>query len=127
MTGYLAARVDALREHIGSLVAALPILPAEIARVREQIAGEMALRGVGTALLLLAGFIGLGFVVEAAYRSAVAPRTHGHRSKAIALRFARDAGALAAFALGSAAAFLAFDWPGHTRGAVMALLAAFIL
>ena len=69
MTGYLAARLDALREHIGSLAAALPVLPAEIARVREQIAGEMALRGAGTVLLLLAGFIGLGFIVEAVYRS----------------------------------------------------------
>ena len=124
--GYLDARIDALREHLATLIAAVPALPAELARVRETIAAELAARGAGTALLLLAGFVGLGFLLEAVYRYAVRPQNPGQRQKAIALRFARDAGAVAAFALGSAAAFVAFEWPGQTRGAVLALLTAFI-
>jgi small-conductance mechanosensitive channel len=43
------------------------------------------------------------------------------------LEFARELGAVAAFALGSAAVFLAFDWPPRTRQAVLIFLAAFVL
>jgi small-conductance mechanosensitive channel len=127
-TGYLVERVDALREHLSSLAAALPLLPGELARVGEQVGAEMAARGHGTVLLLFLGFVGLGFLVEGIYRYALAQRLPAvsHRAAAIGLRFVRDGGALAAFTIGSVAAFLAFDWPGRTRGAVIALLAVFI-
>jgi small-conductance mechanosensitive channel len=122
----IEGRIDALREHIVALIAAAPSVPAELARVQERIAQETAARGPGTLLLLLLGFAGLGFALEALYRYATPAELPSHRLKAIGLRFARDAGAVAAFALGSIAVFLAFDWPAHTRGAVFAFLVAFI-
>jgi moderate conductance mechanosensitive channel len=128
MAEYLATRLEALRAHILSLAGSAPSLPQELSRVGEQIGAELTARGPGTVLLLFAGFVGLGFLVEAIYLYTTARRMPGatHRAARIGLRFAHDAGALAAFALGSAAAFLAFDWPGRTRGAVLALLAIFV-
>src|SRR5574341_1129605 len=64
-SGYLDARIDAIREHLLALVAAAPQLPAELERVRADIAQEMAARGWGTLFLLLIGFVGLGFAREA--------------------------------------------------------------
>ena len=123
--GYLDGRVDALREHLASLAAAAPNVPAELARVYEQMAQEAGARGVGTVFLLVLGFIGLGFLLEAVFRYWI-PETPAVRWKAVCVRFAREAGALVVFATGSAAVFLAFDWPVRTRGAVMTFLAAFI-
>jgi small-conductance mechanosensitive channel len=125
MTGYLDGRIDALREHLAALLAAVPSVPAELARVFDQIGQEAGARGVGMVLLLLFGFIGLGYILEALFRYSVAEKP-ALRWKAIAMRFAREAGALAVFTAGSAAVFLAFDWPVRTRGAVMTFLAALI-
>jgi small-conductance mechanosensitive channel len=129
--GYLDGRIDALREHITSLAAALPALPAQFARVGDQLSQDWQARPPGYVAGLILGFILLGFAVEAAYRRwvalpAIADGSRGERARSIGLRFARELGALAAFAIGSAALFLAFDWPGRTRAAVVAFLAAFI-
>jgi small-conductance mechanosensitive channel len=124
--GYLDARIDALREHIASLAAALPGLPGALERMQHELAQEWQARGPGYVLGLIAGFAGLGFILEALYRYFV-PRRDAERLRAMALEFARELGALAVFALGSAAMFLAFDWPPRTRQAVLAFLAAFVL
>ena len=124
--GYLDSRIDALREHLASLIAAAPGLPAAFARVQEQLAQEWQARGGGHVLGLIIGFAGLGFILEALYRYS-APRSHGDRLRAMGLELARELGAVAAFALGSAAMFLAFDWPPRTRQAVLIFLAAFVL
>lgn len=125
-SGYLEGRIEALREHVAALAAAAPALPGELARVGEQMSQELAARGVGTLLLIVLGFAGLGFLVEGAFRYWTRGAHSEVRWKAIGLRFARDAGALAAFTIGAAGAFLAFDWPPRTRGAVLALLTAFV-
>jgi small-conductance mechanosensitive channel len=125
--GYLAGRIDALREHIAALAGAAPRLPEEFARVREQLAQEMAERGHGVLLGLNVLLLALGFALEGVYRYATPDRAQDpHRLKAIGLRFARDAGAVAAFTLGVTAAFLVFDWPARTRDALVAFFAAFI-
>ncbi|HEU4351455.1 MAG TPA: mechanosensitive ion channel family protein [Burkholderiales bacterium] len=129
--GYLDGRIDALREHITSLAAAVPALPAQFARVGDQLAQDWQARPPGYVAGLILGFLLLGFAVEAAYRRwvalpAIADGSSGERACSIGLRFARELGALAAFAVGSAALFLAFDWPLRTRAAVVAFLAAFI-
>jgi small-conductance mechanosensitive channel len=129
--GYLDGRIDALREHITSLAAAVPALPAQFARVGDQLAQDWQARPPGYVAGLILGFLLLGFAIEALYRRwvavpAVADGRSGERACSIGLRFARELGALAAFAVGSAALFLAFDWPGRTRAAVVAFLAAFI-
>ena len=125
-TGYLEGRIEAVREHISALVAAAPALPAELARVGEDMSREIAARGAGTLFLIVLGFAGLGFLVEGAYRYWTAAAETPVRWKAIGLRFAREAGALAAFTAGAGGAFLAFDWPPRTRGAFLALLVAFV-
>jgi len=129
--GYLDGRIDALREHLASLIAAAPNLPAEIGRVRAGLEQEWQSRPPGTVLALCLGFIVLGFVVEAVYKYFVHKRDFddasvGRRLHSIGLRLGRELGGVAAFTLGSAAAFLAFDWPVRTRQAVVAFLAAFI-
>jgi moderate conductance mechanosensitive channel len=129
--GYLDGRIDALREHVISLVAAVPALPAQFARVGDQLAQDWQARPPGYVAGLILGFLALGFAVEAAYRRwvalpAIADGRSGERACSIGLRFARELGALAVFAVGSAALFLAFDWPARTRTAVVAFLAAFI-
>ena len=129
--GYLDGRIDALREHVISLVAAVPALPAQFARVGDQLAQDWQARPPGYVAGLILGFLLLGFAVEAAYRRwvavpAIADGRSGERACSIGLRFARDLGALAAFTVGSAALFLAFEWPPRTRAAVVAFLAAFV-
>ena len=130
--GYLAGRIDALREHIVALIAAAPGLPAELGRVRAQLEQEWQSRPPGTILGLILGFIVLGFAVEAGYRYFIHKRNTrdasvAERLRSIGWRLAVDLGGVAAFTLGSAAAFLAFDWPVRTRQAVIGFLAAFIV
>jgi small-conductance mechanosensitive channel len=129
--GYLAGRIDALREHIVALAAAVPTLPAELARVRDQVAAEWQARGPGAVLGLIAGFVLLGLALEAAYRYSVrAAQVQDpgvrERLRSIGLALARDLGGVAAFAVGSAAVFLAFEWPARTREAVVGFFAALI-
>ena len=130
--GYLAGRIDALREHIVALAAAVPALPAELARVYGQLQLEWQTRPPGTILGLIAAFVLIGLALEAAYRyflhkASVEDASAGARLRSMGLRLARDLGALAVFTVGSAAVFLAFEWPPRTRQAVVGFLAAFIL
>ena len=130
--GYLAGRIDAVREHLASLIAAAPGLPAELGRVRAQLEQEWQSRPPGTVLGLILGFILLGFVVEAGYRYFIPKRITQdasvvERLRSIGWRFAVEVGGVAAFTLGSAAAFLAFEWPARTREAVVGFLVSFIL
>jgi small-conductance mechanosensitive channel len=129
--GYLDGRIDALREHLVALAAAAPALPAQFTRVGDQLAQDWQARPPGYVAGLILGFLLLGFAIEAAYRRSVAlpaisDAGRKERACSIGLRFARDVGALVAFAIGSAALFLVFDWPPRTRAAVVAFLAAFV-
>jgi small-conductance mechanosensitive channel len=130
--GYLAGRIDAIREHIAALAAAAPAFPAQLAQVREQLALDWQARGVGAVAWLIVGFLVAGFALEAAYRhrvhrAAVEDAAVRERLRSIALRLLRNLGALAVFAFGSTAVFLAFDWPVRTRQAVIGFLAAFVV
>ncbi len=129
---YLEGRIDAIREHAVSLVAAAPGLPAELGRVHDQLAQEWQTRGPGTVIGLIVAFVLLGFALEVLCRYSirrpeVRDESVRERLRSIALRLAMDLGALAAFTLGSAAVFLAFEWPARIRQVVMGLLVAFIL
>jgi small-conductance mechanosensitive channel len=124
--GYLDARIDALREHLASLIAAVPNLPRAFGDVRDQVAQEWQSTGPGYVLGIIAAFLLLGFAVEAAYRYLM-PKPAASRPRTMALRFARDLGGVAVFALGSITVFLSFDWPTRTRQEVVAYLAALIL
>ena len=54
--GYLDARIDALREHLASLAAAVPQLPAAFGGVQDQLMLEWQARGRGYVLGLIAAF-----------------------------------------------------------------------
>jgi small-conductance mechanosensitive channel len=124
--GYLAAHVDAVREHAAALWTAAPGLPAELSRVVQNMALEALARGPGKIAGLIVAFLLLGFALEGGYRKLVRP-TADTRPGAIGLRFVRELGAIATFTLGSAAVFLAFDWPQQIRAAVLSVLTAFII
>src|SRR5215470_14627925 len=99
--GYLASHADAVRSHLAALVAAFPGLPAEFARLREQLAAEWQTRGPGTVLALIVGFLVLGFALEAICRYSVPSVTVQDRSvrerlRSIALRFALELGGVIA-------------------------------
>ena len=70
--GYLDGRIDALREHVASLAAAVPALPAQFARVGDQLAQDWQARPPGYVAGLIFGFLLLGFAIEALYRRWVA-------------------------------------------------------
>ena len=130
--GYLAGRIDAVREHISALAAAVPELPAAFGRVGDQIAQEWTQRPPGYVLMLVVGFVLAGLAVEWGCRRAFAARPvddSGVRERllSIGLRLARELGGIAAFAVGSIALFLVFDWPARTREAVLGFLVALIL
>jgi len=134
-SGYLASHLDAVHDHLAALAAALPGLPQELARALGQIGTDWTSRGGQVALGLIAGFVVLGFILEGAYRVAIGalkrvepgePASVRGRAAAMGMRLARDAGGIAAFALGSAVAFLAFEWPPRMRTAVMSFLVAFV-
>src|SRR5688572_25522009 len=114
--GYLAERIGAVREHVIALVTAIPGLPAEIARVRGELALEWENRPPGLVLGLIAVFVIIGFALETAYRykvprPAVDDQSVRERLRSVGLRLAIDLGAVAVFALGSMAVFVAFTWP----------------
>jgi small-conductance mechanosensitive channel len=123
--GFLAGRLDALREHIAALAGAAPRLAEEFSRVSEQLAREMAERGQGVLLGLTVLLVAIGFALEGVFRWFVREKPR-ERLPAIGLRFAREAGAVAAFTLGATAALLVFDWPAQTRDALIAFFIAFI-
>jgi small-conductance mechanosensitive channel len=130
--GYLAGRIDALREHIAALAVAVPQLPAELGRVRDQLALEWQTRPPGTVLGLIAAFVLIGLALEAAYRylvqkASVQDASVRERLRSMGLHLARDLGAVAVFTLGSAVTFLALDWPARTREAVVGFLASLIV
>src|ERR1700752_1209716 len=125
VAGYLEGRIDAIREHLVALAASAPTLPAEFARVNERLMQEWQTRGPGAVLGLIAGFLALGFAVEAIFCRAIREKPH-ERLPAIGGHFGREIGAVAAFAVGSTAVFLAFSWPAQTRAAVLGFLVAFI-
>jgi small-conductance mechanosensitive channel len=129
--GYLAERIGAVRDHVIGLVAALPGLPAELARVRGALEQEWQSRPPGTIPGLIVLFLLIGFALEAAYRyklrrPAVDDQSVRERLRSIGLRLALDLGAVAVFAVGSIAVFSAFTWPPRTGNTVVAALSAII-
>jgi small-conductance mechanosensitive channel len=135
--GYMAERVYTIRKHIRGLVAALPSVPREFQRVGMILSQDFRERGFVRLLLLIAGFVALGFGAEwLFYRAAsglekwivaLPLATVGERLRAVAVRLAYGLGMVGAFAIGSVGAFLAFDWPPLLREIVLGYLIAFLV
>ena len=131
------SHVAAIREHIAALGAALPDLPNQIETAHSLVSEDLGSHGRVKGLLLLAVFVGLGFGIEWLFRKAT-ERVRRHldehpletvndRLRVVATRFAFAVGVVAAFALGSVGAFLAFDWPPLLREMVFGYLVVFLV
>jgi len=133
----LASRVDALRTHLASLIAAIPGLPREFARAADLLTLELHSRSSFDVILLVFGFFGLGAGAEWIFRRSTASArgrilirpvgTTGERLRMIGWRLAFDLAYVTIFALGSIGAFLIFNWPPLLRRIVLAYLFAALL
>ena len=131
-----AARVALVRQHLQSLIAALPTLPGEFRQTSSVLLGELRDWGLITVVLLTTGFALLGFCLEWLFRHATArvrTRLHDNRLDTVpqrlrgaTTRFAIGLGQVIAFALGSIGAFLPFEWPPLLRNIVLGYLVAFL-
>jgi small-conductance mechanosensitive channel len=133
-----ATRIAATREHLASLVAAVPRLPHEVRHAFDLLSRELQDRGPLAIVLLVLGFLASGAGTEWAFGKVTEPtrlRILSHRMssvaerlRAIGTRFAFGLAHVAIFAIGSIGAFLVFDWPPLLKQIVLAyLIAALIL
>ncbi|MFO1057731.1 MAG: mechanosensitive ion channel family protein [Dongiaceae bacterium] len=136
LSGLTASRLDQLKQHFGQLAAALPMVPAELARVGTRLGDELAGRGVVSIVLLVLGFVVLGFGAEWVFwrltrglRAWISERpmeTVRDRVRLVLTRFAFGVALVLVFALGSIGAFLLLDWPPMLREIVLGYLLAFL-
>jgi small-conductance mechanosensitive channel len=134
--GYFGARIEAIQQHFAALAATFPMLPADFEQAAATLAADLHERGLIELLLLLGGFVALGYgaewlvwrVTAAASRriSDLNLATVGDRLRAVAARLAFSTGLVVAFALGSVGAFLLFHWPPLLREIVLGYLLAFL-
>jgi small-conductance mechanosensitive channel len=135
-SGYLSGRLGAIHGHVTSLATALPHLPDEFRRANDAVERELqGRRGIGT--LLVTTFVVVGFGAEWLFRRATAKirrrfdevhlETARDRLRVAAARLAYGVCLLAAFALGSVGAFVAFAWPPFLREMVLGYLMAFLV
>ncbi len=133
---FVTTRIAVIRQHLADLNAAAPRLPDELQRVGGTMLREVDSFGLVKVLLLIAGFVVLGFGSEQVYYRLLAGieswivalpvDTVRDRLRAIAVRLAYGTGMVAAFATGSIGAFLVFDWPPLLRELVLGYLVAFV-
>lgn len=133
----MAGQIDGIRAHLASIGAAVPHVRGALAEAAAKVHGEMAADGIDHFFLLLAAFAALGFGLERLFwlvsggvrRWIIASPmdTPGERLRAMFARFGFGASWVAAFALGTIGAFLAFDWPAALRDALLRLLVAIVM
>src|SRR5437016_4933558 len=131
------AITERIRRHISDLVMTVPGFPAEIERATSAIGGELTGRGPLWMILLLATFLGAGFFMQwAVWRLSLTWRqwiaaarlgTGRERLIATSARLVFDAAHGLAFAIGSMAAFLLFEWPPFTSGIIVGYLLAAVM
>ena len=133
----MAGQIDGIRDHIASVAAAVPRVPAELAQVFTNLRSEMAAHGTGSMLLLVLAFVALGlgaewlfWLVSGGVRKWIIAShldTPPERLRAALARFGFGVSWVAAFALGTIGSFLAFDWPPVLRDALLRLLLAVVM
>ena len=133
----MSAQVDAMRTFVRELVTAIPRLPAELGHAWLVLSLDLEDRGILHVLLLLAVFMGLGFVAQGIYwwatgnlrRAIVASPldTVSERLRAIGKRLLYGLGWVLVIALGSIGGFLLFDWPPLLKEIVLRYLGVFLV
>jgi small-conductance mechanosensitive channel len=135
--GVIDRRLGEIRSHLVALADVAPRLPDEFATARSRLMVELEDRGLWRVLLLIAIFLGTGFLVERLLRRllrgverwiiAISLETVGDRLRAAAIRLAFAVSMVLAFGIGSVGAFLLFDWPPFLREIVLAYLLAILI
>jgi small-conductance mechanosensitive channel len=134
MNTMASSTLDRIKHHIEKIVLTLPSLPGQFARVRHNTMDDMSNRGPAGIFLLVVFFIAAGLAITwATYKLTrpfrlwviAQPRdTPLGRAKKIGGRTLYSTMMIASFALGSAGAFMLFDWPGLIREIVLTFLIA---
>jgi small-conductance mechanosensitive channel len=132
-----AERLAAVRGHLMALAAALPRLPAELAKGWRTLRDESSRRGLLEFLGVCVLFVGLGLGLQGLYGLAIRgkrdrlfesnPATERDRVLVLARRLIYGLGGVAAFALGSIGPFLFFEWPPLLKTTMLALILAVLL
>ncbi len=134
MNTMASSTLDRIKHHIERIVRTLPSLPGQFARVRAKTMQDMSSKGSAAVLLLIAIFIAAGLALTWATYKLTRPfrlwiiaqpkDTPIGRAKKIGGRALYSSLLIVSFALGSAGAFMLFDWPMLIREIVLTFLMA---
>lgn len=137
MNTMASSTLDRIKHHIERIVRTLPSLPGQFARVREATMEDMSSRGPAGVLMLIAIFIAAGLALTWATYKLTRPfrlwiiaqskDTPTGRAKKIGGRLLYSSLLIVSFALGSAGAFMLFDWPMLIREIVLTFLMAAVV
>ncbi|RAZ90946.1 mechanosensitive ion channel family protein [Mesorhizobium hawassense] len=134
MNTMASSTLDRIKHHIEKIMQTLPLLPGQFAHVRANTMQDMSSRGSAGIFLLIAVFIAAGVALTWATYKLTRPfrlwiiaqskDTPIGRAKKIGGRALYSSLLIASFALGSAGAFMLFDWPMLIREIVLTFLMA---
>ena len=134
---YLATRLMEIRHNLAALGAEIPNLPGELDYAWRILSVEFQDRGLFSILLLVVGFVGLGYGLQwlfwhatKSYRErlmAMPLDTVANRLQAVLMRVGFGLGMATTFAIGSVGCFIVFDWPLLLREIVLGYLMAFLI
>ncbi|MER9333808.1 mechanosensitive ion channel family protein [Mesorhizobium sp. M0293] len=137
MNTMASSTLDRIRHHIERIVRTLPLLPGQFARVRAETMQDMSSKGPAGVLILIAMFIAAGLALTWATYKLTRPfrlwiiaqpkDTPTGRAKKIGGRALYSSMLIVSFALGSAGAFMLFDWPMLIREIVLTFLMAAVV
>lgn len=137
LSSRLATRLTSVRNHIGSIAAAVPQLPTQLARAAGLLKNELATTSAARLALMISTFLTLGVGSEQLYRRmsaryrALLERkpvlSVEERFRTAGLRLATLVAGIAIFAAGSLGAFLLFAWPPILKQIMLALLVAVLV
>ncbi|MDX8438515.1 mechanosensitive ion channel family protein [Mesorhizobium australafricanum] len=137
MNTMASSTLDRIRHHIERIVQTLPLLPGQFAQVRAKTMEDMSSKGSAGVFLLIAMFIAAGLALTWATYKFTRPfrlwiiaqpkDTPIGRAKKIGGRLLYSSLLIVSFALGSAGAFMLFDWPMLIREIVLTFLMAAVV
>ncbi|RWK07400.1 mechanosensitive ion channel family protein [Mesorhizobium sp.] len=137
MNTMASSTLDRIKHHIERIVRTLPLLQGQFARVRTETMDDMSSKGSAGVFMLIAMFIAAGVALTwATYRLtrpfrlwiiAQPKDTPIGRAKKIGGRTLYSSLLIVSFALGSAGAFMLFDWPMLIREIVLTFLMAAVV
>lgn len=137
MNTMASSTLDGIRHHIERIVRTLPLLPGQFARARAETMEDMSSKGSAAVFVLIAMFIAAGLALTWATFKLTRPfrlwiiaqpkDTPVGRAKKIGGRLLYSSMLIVSFALGSAGAFMLFDWPMLIREIVLTFLMAAVV